>query len=461
MTVLSFYDLVFQFLTIGNPDAVNDIIRNPMFAGSLESLSWIIQVCDSWFGLLVSFCGFFIMSAAMLKNAIAGMYASNTKLFDKVNQVKNDWVTTADGKVHSVNSRFIRGVGPIAVFLLRLLPDPKEISEFKDDNISPRDYFLKAIPQMIGVAMIGVVIYNGYYRDVLGQTANLGCAIIEKFLLDVDPVEGLNKMLGWASQPDLASAQDDSMSGELTEKIASEMYHSIVSFYTDQDSTGVRNSIAATVESWASNQVISNCQPYLDESKWKYSVKVTRILNEPNLANIAKTGDEQVVQAWSFPISSLSLDTAKHTGEDWWLRVIVVWSRVREDVKTSMTGVVTDGTLLMPNANVVNETVNGSKQVLIRMDKSKASCFIAKSAKVDGNYTLVITDKGLVIKGATRDILGLENGVNVSGLYYAAGDNKAYVKTLQIKGNTYMVSSSKGDVEVGQSFNLTTTTSGK
>ena len=450
--------MIFQFIATGNPNAVDDIINNPMFAGSLDSLSKVIQVCDSWFGLLVSFCGFFIMSAAMLRNAIAGVYASNTKLFDKVNEVKNNVVTTADGKVKTVNNGFVRGVGTIGVFILRLLPDPKELSEFKDDNVTPRDYFIKAIPQMIGVAMIGVVIYNGYYRDLLGKTANLGCAIIEKFLIDVDPVEGLNKMLGWASQPDLASSEDDSMSGKLTNKISYEMYHSVVSFYTDQSSTTAKNSIATTVENWASNQVAANCQPYLDESKWKFSVKVTRILNEPNLANINKTSDEQVVQAWAFPISSLSLDTAKHTGEDWWLRVIVVWDRVRENVKTSSKGVVTDGTLLIPQSSKKDTTVSGSKQIVLQMTKAQASCFIAKSAKVDGKYSLTVSDSGLIISGATSSALDLKNGVDVSGLYYSAGDNKAYVKTLKVEGSTYMVTSSKGSVKVGEGFNLTTTT---
>lgn len=458
MEALKFYSMAFDFLT-GNPDAVNDIVNNPMFAGSLESLSGVIQVVDSWFGFIVSFCGFFIMSAALLKNAIAGIYASNTKLFDKVNEVKNNIVTTADGKVKSVNNGAIRGVGTVGVFFLRLLPDPKELSDFKDDTVSPRDYFIKAIPQMIGVAMIGVVIYNGYYRDLLGKTANLGCAIIEKFLIDVDPVEGFYKALGWASKPDLASAEDDSVSGRLTNKISYEMYHSIVSFYTDQNSLNARNSIASTVEAWAANQVTSNCQPYFDDTKWKYSVKVTRVLNEPNLSNINKSSDEQVVQAWSFPISSLSLDTAKHKGEDWWLRVIVVWDRVRENTSTTSKGVVTDGVLNIPTAKVKDTKSNGVSKVVIQMTEQEAGYFaVGSTAKVNNSYSITKTNNGLIINGATIAELNLDGGATISGLYYKAGDNTATIRSLKRGGSkTFTITSSKGSVEVGNSFNLTET----
>lgn len=454
----SLFTHAYQYMVIlaGNPDAVNDIINNPMFAGSLESLSKVIQICDSIFAFIVSFAGFFIISSAMLKNVIAGMYCSNKKFFDKVNEVKNNFVVGIDGKVQHLPGA-VRGVGTVGVILLRMMPDPKEISEFQDDAIEPRDYFIKAIPQMIGTCMIGVCIYNGYYKQLLGKTATLGSYIVEKFILDVDPVEGLNKILGWTSSPNMASSEDTSESGKLTYSIGKEMYHNVVSFYTDQTELNAKNSISTSIESWVSGQVSANSTPYLDTSKWEYSIKVMKVLNQPNLAVVEKVGDEQVIQSWAMQIASLNLDTKYHKNEDWWLQVIVVWDRVRDKSVTS-TGVVTDGTLLVPNGQMTLTTIGGVEYTLIKMSSSQLNYFTANGTKVNNTYALSkdANSGGILIKGDVRNII--KSGGSVSGFTYTCGGNSAYVTSIKLDTNVsvYQIESSKGTVDLGKSFTLET-----
>lgn len=457
MQLMALYAGANNLLAAGSPNAVNDIIDNPMFAGSLDSLSRVIQVCDSWFAFIVSFAAFFIISAAMLKNVIAGMYCSNKKLFDKVNEVKNNFVGDIEGKTQSLGK--FRGVGTFGVFLLRMLPDPKELSEFQDDTIEPRDYFMKAIPQMVGVVMIGVVIYNGYYKDLLGKTATLGSTLIEKFIVDVDPVEGFNKLLGWSSKANLASEEDTSEAGQLIYKISKDMYHNVVTFYTDQSELNAKNSIASTIETWVNNQITSNATPYLDPTKWKASTKIIKVLNQPNLAVVQKTGDEQVIQSWAMQIAALNLDTKYHKGEDWWLQVIVVYDRVRDKSVTSL-GVVTDGTLQVPPNKISIETKNNVTRTKIAMTTQELKYLNLSSAKINGSFSVTAGSDGLYVDSNIVNLLA--NGVSITGMTYTAGGNSAYIKTVK-KGSAsvYQITSSKGNVDLGSEFTLTTSGSEK
>ena len=73
-----------QGITLGTGDAVNDILLDGRFAGAIESISFITKFVDHWFTVIITATAFFIISAAMLRNVMAGAYCSNHKFWDKV-----------------------------------------------------------------------------------------------------------------------------------------------------------------------------------------------------------------------------------------------------------------------------------------------------------------------------------------------------------------------------------------
>ena len=65
-------------------DAVADIMNSDRFSGAISSIEWLTTRIDYWFTMVITAAGFFIISAALLKNACAGAYCANHKFWDKV-----------------------------------------------------------------------------------------------------------------------------------------------------------------------------------------------------------------------------------------------------------------------------------------------------------------------------------------------------------------------------------------
>ena len=51
-------------------NAVYDIMNNPRFVGAVESIEWLTLRVDYWFTVVISATAFFIISTALLKNAV-------------------------------------------------------------------------------------------------------------------------------------------------------------------------------------------------------------------------------------------------------------------------------------------------------------------------------------------------------------------------------------------------------
>lgn len=71
-------------------NAIQDIMNNPRFEGAISSISKITGFVDIWFARIISLVSFFIISAALLKNACAGAYVANSKFWDKVADAHHD-----------------------------------------------------------------------------------------------------------------------------------------------------------------------------------------------------------------------------------------------------------------------------------------------------------------------------------------------------------------------------------
>lgn len=348
--------------TMTNNGAIQDIMSGTRYQGIVEGISVVTYYLDYWFSCFIAIVAWFIMSSAMLKNVIAGAYAANPNLWDKVHDSKLALMDAVESKTRGSK---VSALGTLTVWILSWLPDFKELSDFKEDNVRPKDYFLKAIPQMVGAVMISVFIYNGYYRDFMVKVASLGCELIERFLLDVDFIEVYDRLTNSIGSPDLASEQDDSDRGQLQYAITKEMYSQTVSYWSDIRSSDAKNKVATTLESWVAQQVNSCGEYATNGERWKASFAVKRVVNEPDLTTIQRDDtdtSEYVVRAFSYDIAQLGLDSKLHNDEHYYYRVIITFTKKRQGVTS--TGTMSNIQLNIPTTDVSTSDGNGDKHYL-------------------------------------------------------------------------------------------------
>ena len=65
-------------------NAVADILNNQRYEGAIESIQSVTEIVDTGFTMFITFIAFFIISAAMLRNVLAGAYCAFPKFWDKV-----------------------------------------------------------------------------------------------------------------------------------------------------------------------------------------------------------------------------------------------------------------------------------------------------------------------------------------------------------------------------------------
>lgn len=221
---------------VSTGDAIQDILVDGRFRGALHTISKITEFVDIWFIRIISIISFFIISAALLKNACAGAYCANSKFWDKVADAhqKNDAISIATVQQYFGGGQFKNtNVGSLKDFLLGLIPNIKAFTDFDDADIEPKAYFMKAIPQMIACVIIGVFIYNGYYRDTAAKVGEMGSVLVSRTLNSVNPESLINSVFNATSWPDFPWEGDVSEEGKGYLKIAKELKSLVSSNFSD------------------------------------------------------------------------------------------------------------------------------------------------------------------------------------------------------------------------------------
>lgn len=225
------------YLTAG--DAVEDILRNPRFEGAVDSIAWLTSFIDQYFVIIISTVSFFIIGSAMLRNVIAGAYTSYPRFWDKVDAAHD----AIQSKLQSKGT-----VGAVAATILGFLPNIKEISDFSDDTVAPTHYFLKAIPKMFALVMIGVFIYNGYYRDLTVKTSQFGSILFQRFILAVEPTEVLDRMVQNAYQPKVTAASGNDSRSKYVTRMSKNIFSMVMSKYNDVTDKASKDVIMSNIE---------------------------------------------------------------------------------------------------------------------------------------------------------------------------------------------------------------------
>lgn len=278
---------VYATATSGN--AVQDIMNDDRFQGAISSIEWITGQIDRWFTVIITATAFFIISAALLKNACAGAYCSNHKFWDKVAEAheKSEALSIAGIKDYFTGKQFMQTTGGgLRDALLCLVPNIKAFTDFDDADIEPKQYFMKAIPQMLVCVIIGVFIYNGYYRDSAATVGSFGSELCNRLFASVDPASFVDKLTETTKTPDNIFAGDPTLQGKDAYKISSEIYKVILSNSKGLTEEDAKESVMRDSEAWAYSLVTNSGMTsvfYNEDRQFDFTVsnlKVT-VINQP------------------------------------------------------------------------------------------------------------------------------------------------------------------------------------
>lgn len=212
--------------------AVRDILMDPRFEGAMSRITWLTEMVDNWFIQIITVTAFFIISMALLKNVLAAAYCAFPKIFDAIHTAHEEmaWSELSIGGMRELGGK-IRDKSMMKV-ILSILPDIKAFTDFVDQDQTPKAYFMKAIPQMCIMVVMGIFIYNGYYRDVSATVGEAGATIVENVLGAVSPEKAINDIFNMKSDPKNTYRNDKTIEGGYILDISKMAYKQIKNYST-------------------------------------------------------------------------------------------------------------------------------------------------------------------------------------------------------------------------------------
>lgn len=412
--------------TIGSNKAVDEVLNHDRYEGAIESITKLVNVVDSFSTMFVTAVAFLIISAAIWRNVLAGAYAAFPKFWDQVYEAHQEvkdvsWWQRLTGIKTSYQNW---NMSTIKRFIMRLLPDIKVLTDFEDETLEPKTYFTKALVQMIAVVMIGVFIYNGYYRDTTVVVARFASELFERTIMSVDPIEVYDRIMATTGTPDFSTDNALTTAEKRKNEIEHKAYQKLISKYTDiqtaNDKSELAGHIESEMESWCSQ--MSEC---IGSDGWKMSTDFMFTANQTKMAHTAS--EDGLTQSWVYsqPVSVFEMNTTKHTTETWYLTGVVTFTKV-----TTATPALEYQDLTM----TAQATVLGNDWVLnVPSDKGSLKAYSGTAIVVNGTkYPFTYSDGHITFTGGSVPH-GTNGAVQVSGSFtYKCGTKTHTIKYLNV-----------------------------
>ena len=315
----------------GDPDAISEVLQGKRYEGAIEEIQPLTQIVDKVGIMFITGTAFLIITVAIWRNVLAGAYAAFPRFWDQVHDAHDEvkdqgWLQRIQG-IRGNAASF--NMSSLKRMMMRIVPDIKVLTDFEDDTVEPKTYFTKAIAQMIAVVMIGVFIYNGYYRDVTIQVASFGSEIFQRTIMGVDPVEVFDRVLNTAGMPEFSTDNALDTAGKRKNEVSKLVYKKLITKYTDistaEDKAKVAAGIETNINAWLDSNAVKQ---YLTKDQWKMSVDCTLTTNETTLKSKTTSSDKNMVSfAKSWNTDTFQLNTTKFTDETWYVTAVVVFQK--------------------------------------------------------------------------------------------------------------------------------------
>ncbi|MDR1523202.1 MAG: hypothetical protein LBS29_04560 [Endomicrobium sp.] len=427
----------------------DDILYNPRFQGAIDQLGNVVEVVDWFFVIVLSGTAFFIIMTAMLKNVLAGAYCAFPKFWDKVDAAHKE--SEQQGFIGAIKADFqnVQGIhmGTISKTVMRLLPNIKTLTDFDDYAKPAKQYWITAIPQMILAVIIGAFIYNGYYRDVAMKVVDAGSTIFTRTLLAADPVAMFDRITGSIGRPTFMTASAVEPYDKFINSVAEEAYNRIIATYPDIRDAGQSHvdTVAQGIETWLMECFKGEFETYADSSGWEPTIVASLALGKPDLTyqhRRTSTNGNIFQVAFAKALEDFSLKTTINPGQDWWLRVVVTFTKVVSSEET-----IQPKTLVasIPTSAVVpstSSTLSSARTTTIKFSEIEATGGVDNdngSGFVTSNSVTIYAQDDVVVKGTFSDgdltfpgdvATKFTGKCPVRGLIYSSGGQLHTVETI-------------------------------
>jgi len=420
--------------------------------GNLNSIQFFVQIIGTVVNFIISIVGFGIVMAPIAKNSINGLYAAFPKFWDKVYEVKRAKVSFGKGGFgieSSLTQRagsndISKAVGAVSTVLLSLCPNVKAMTDFEDELLDAKAYFLKAIPLMCVTIFIGVFIFLGYPARFAEKFSKFGDGMLTMVLDNVEPMEWIEAIPTEFAMVQLVTdnAQDDASAFEnkIAKSVVSSYFTAVNDIKKEQ-----RNDVALQLEGWVIECVEAGTTPfieYCDSNAYKMSVdsRVVRT-GAPNLERVhGKTNNGIVTFAYATPAGTFANEGVTTLDiSNWYIQFNVTFTPVAK-VKVS-TSYASDLTVMAGNF-----TVNGDNWDIVVSDEvatgyglysqSKSRAYVdidgertAVNLSISNNKITVRASNGASLSSATKYIS------DIQGLYYKIDGKTHKIESISV-GNS-------------------------
>lgn len=415
----------------------NNLFNPEYTSGDLSKIAPIVRIGQMVSVWIISIIGFSIVISTVIKQAMHGLYATNPKLWDRVDEVHRTKIAESLGKIRGGGNELTNLLGFFQSFIFSLLPNVKAVTEFDGDTIDPKTFFTKSLPVACLYMFIGVFIFYGYTTKFGEKVSQFGTEVMDNFFLRVDPIEWASKIPGKIARVNFATDGSQLEFDQHVNKVARKAYQTLQTLLPDITKEK-QPEVAKAVEAWVIECMSQDPMAQCDSAGWDMTFSATSSRGEPDLSRIhnqvSKDG-HTITYAYAVPVSTFDTGSVDSAVESDYLRINLTFT------EKSKTGEFASVDCVMKGGKLVEEA-NGER-LIIELDPTTSA-----QISTGGSCTGVIGDVPVKIVYSGGNITLTASGskklstardkskvTSVTNVRYVCGQSTNQIREIQINGN--------------------------
>lgn len=405
--------------------------------GDLSTIGSLKNFMTSFAVIVISFVGLGIVVSSIFKNSVHGLYASNTKFWDKVYEAKTMKIKERAGDGNRIGSVLKGGTS----IILSVFPNVKAYTDFEESDgrgtLTPKAYFFKAIPMMVIVVFIGMFIFFGYPTKTAQKLGTAGLQMFDVVLNNVDPGAWVDMAFKSFANPDFATEDATNDFDRAIYKISKATWNKYVGRLSDMTKER-RIAVGASIENWVTS-CMSSYVEYTNSKKYTMTVDA-RIYEQgaPSTVHVHEKTDENGTYSLMFYHEMASwkpgVPLADEVLSNMYIAFVVQFTpKANSEVKET-------DSLEMKTASVLTGDSKYTINIVAGSDEGK---LVVKGAygkaEVNGktiSINIEYSDDKLTLIGYTgkENLSGVTAITKVSGITYVVDGQSYTVKTIKPDG---------------------------
>lgn len=414
---------------------------------TVSSVEFISKYVGMFAVIVISIVGFGIVMASILKNATHGLYAVSPKFWDRVDEVKKVELRGLNSagrqRVAPGNNEVMKLIGTGMAVLLSLLPNIKAMTDFDDEVLDAKAYFMKAIPLMCLHIFIGVFIFFGFPAQVAQKASEFGTGLFDVVLTNVDPsawVEELpDKLAVLKFSTDGAKNDTDKAINTAAKKVTTTYLGAVPSVTKEK-----RLEVALSIESWVASNM-NGLEDYCNPDKYDMEVTATvyKFGNDPKESVervYNQTSNGVTTYAWYTDFSKFEPKGTEDVS-DWFIRYDLIFTAVASSGKGDSAADTKMTVRITTNANGEKATADLGSGGYVKSGSSCGGTAVLNNTDEQIDVNIEVNGGTLtIIPKASKDKTALAgNGIsyitNVSRLSYSVTGFTAKIREIVADGS--------------------------